>query len=337
MKKRIMLAAIMAMGLATPVFAETSKSSESVILKSDIKIDVPETVKTDKYGLAEISGETLEKAKVIGGDKTVTATNKGKFVLKKKISTTKPKKITIEVSKDGLSKKVKVKVIPNKTFVKRMKQLTPTVEKEVTADENGFAVIRGEALVGAKITTSTGTVKSDKKGVFTLKAQLDDAEPKTIVLTVENKKWKISKKVEITIKPGSAYRDKKSSESRSIEQSESEQSRVAAEQAQVAEQSRVAAEQAQAAEQSRVAAEQAQVAEQSRVAAEQAQAAEQSRAATAQAPSTTDRMVYVTGGGKSDVYWYGTSLMPSNTNKNNIVTMSESEAIAQGKRHSLKE
>lgn len=50
-----------------------------------------------------------------------------------------------------------------------------------------------------------------------------------------------------------------------------------------------------------------------------------------------DRIVYVTGGGKSDVYWYGTNDMPWNTNKDNIVTMTESEAIAAGKRHSLTE
>ncbi len=48
-------------------------------------------------------------------------------------------------------------------------------------------------------------------------------------------------------------------------------------------------------------------------------------------------MVYVTGNGSSDVYWYGTSRMPSNTNMNNLVQMHESEAKAQGKRHSLRE
>lgn len=51
----------------------------------------------------------------------------------------------------------------------------------------------------------------------------------------------------------------------------------------------------------------------------------------------SNRTVYVTGGGKSDVYWYGTGSMPPQTNMNNIVTMTESQAQAQGKRHSLRE
>ncbi|EHJ52699.1 hypothetical protein [Streptococcus macacae] len=50
-----------------------------------------------------------------------------------------------------------------------------------------------------------------------------------------------------------------------------------------------------------------------------------------------DRTVYVTGGGKSKVYWYSTDSMPWNTNKNNIIQMKESQAIAAGKRHSLTE
>ena len=53
--------------------------------------------------------------------------------------------------------------------------------------------------------------------------------------------------------------------------------------------------------------------------------------------SQEDRVVYVTGGGKSDVYWYSTENMPWNTNKNNIIQMKESEAIAAGKRHSQTE
>lgn len=52
---------------------------------------------------------------------------------------------------------------------------------------------------------------------------------------------------------------------------------------------------------------------------------------------TEDRMVYVTGGGKSKVYWYGTEQMPKNTNKNNLITMPESQAIAEGRRHSKTE
>ena len=55
------------------------------------------------------------------------------------------------------------------------------------------------------------------------------------------------------------------------------------------------------------------------------------------ASSQEDRTVYVTGGGKSHVYWYSTESMPWNTNRNNIVEMKESEAIAAGKRHSLTE
>lgn len=51
----------------------------------------------------------------------------------------------------------------------------------------------------------------------------------------------------------------------------------------------------------------------------------------------TGRTVFVTGGGKSDVYWYSTSSMPARTNKNNIITMTEADALAQGKRHSMTE
>ncbi|MDD9138599.1 DNA/RNA non-specific endonuclease [Fructobacillus sp. CRL 2054] len=46
----------------------------------------------------------------------------------------------------------------------------------------------------------------------------------------------------------------------------------------------------------------------------------------------SSRTVYVTGGGKSNVYWYDTSNMPARTNKANIITMTEADAIAQGKR-----
>ncbi|WP_338348642.1 DNA/RNA non-specific endonuclease [Fructobacillus evanidus] len=51
----------------------------------------------------------------------------------------------------------------------------------------------------------------------------------------------------------------------------------------------------------------------------------------------SDRTVYVTGGGKSDVYWYSTDSMPARTNKANIITMTEAQAKAQGKRLSLKQ
>ena len=50
-----------------------------------------------------------------------------------------------------------------------------------------------------------------------------------------------------------------------------------------------------------------------------------------------DTLVYVTGGGKSEVYWYSTANMPYNTNLNNLVQMTKSEAEALGKRHSLSE
>ncbi|MFC4760891.1 DNA/RNA non-specific endonuclease [Fructobacillus durionis] len=46
----------------------------------------------------------------------------------------------------------------------------------------------------------------------------------------------------------------------------------------------------------------------------------------------SSRTVYVTGGGKSNVCWYDTSNMPARTNKANIITMTEADAIAQGKR-----
>ncbi|WP_288617470.1 DNA/RNA non-specific endonuclease [uncultured Weissella sp.] len=65
---------------------------------------------------------------------------------------------------------------------------------------------------------------------------------------------------------------------------------------------------------------------------------ESSVAPAAQAPATTnDPTVYVTGGGSSAVYWYGTDSMPANTNKANLVQMPESQAIQQGKRHSMTE
>ncbi|MGX7041844.1 hypothetical protein [Leuconostoc holzapfelii] len=51
----------------------------------------------------------------------------------------------------------------------------------------------------------------------------------------------------------------------------------------------------------------------------------------------TGGTVFVTGGGRSDVYWYSTSSMPARTNKNNIITMTEADALAQGKRHSMTE
>ena len=49
------------------------------------------------------------------------------------------------------------------------------------------------------------------------------------------------------------------------------------------------------------------------------------------------RTVYVARHGTADVYWYDINSMPSNTNKANVVTMTEADAIAQGKRHTTKE
>lgn len=47
--------------------------------------------------------------------------------------------------------------------------------------------------------------------------------------------------------------------------------------------------------------------------------------------------VYVAKKGKSDVYWYIKGNMPSNTNWDNVVEMTEAQAKSQGKRHSSRE
>ena len=49
------------------------------------------------------------------------------------------------------------------------------------------------------------------------------------------------------------------------------------------------------------------------------------------------RTVYVARHGTADVYWYDINSMPNNTNKANVVTMTEADALAQGKRHTTKE
>ena len=49
------------------------------------------------------------------------------------------------------------------------------------------------------------------------------------------------------------------------------------------------------------------------------------------------RTVYVAKKGKSDVYWYIKGNMPSNTNWDNVVEMTEAQAKSQGKRHSSRE
>ncbi|GBG97454.1 DNA/RNA non-specific endonuclease [Lactococcus termiticola] len=58
---------------------------------------------------------------------------------------------------------------------------------------------------------------------------------------------------------------------------------------------------------------------------------------TAPAPTSQDRTVYVASKGNSKVYWYSTADMPASTNQANVVSMTESEALAQGKRHSYSE
>lgn len=50
-----------------------------------------------------------------------------------------------------------------------------------------------------------------------------------------------------------------------------------------------------------------------------------------------ERIVYVTGGGRSQVYWFSTEFMPANTNRNNIITMTRSQAQAEGRRLSQME
>lgn len=50
-----------------------------------------------------------------------------------------------------------------------------------------------------------------------------------------------------------------------------------------------------------------------------------------------DRIVYVAKNGQAKVYWYNKDSMPSNTNKANVVEMTEADAIAAGKRPSKKE
>nr|WP_239682648.1 deoxyribonuclease [Streptococcus pseudopneumoniae] len=50
-----------------------------------------------------------------------------------------------------------------------------------------------------------------------------------------------------------------------------------------------------------------------------------------------DRIVYVAKNGQAKVYWYNKDRMPSNTNKANVVEMTEADAIAAGKTLSQKE
>lgn len=59
--------------------------------------------------------------------------------------------------------------------------------------------------------------------------------------------------------------------------------------------------------------------------------------ANMQTSSDGERTVYVASGGKSDVFWYSMENMPSNTNRANVVQMTEQQAIDLGKRHSGRE
>ncbi|MCF1285148.1 hypothetical protein [Streptococcus sinensis] len=73
-------------------------------------------------------------------------------------------------------------------------------------------------------------------------------------------------------------------------------------------------------------AEEARLAEKARQEAER-QAAEQQQT----------RTVYVARYGRADVYWYSMENMPSNTRFDRVVSMTEADAIASGKRHTSKE
>ena len=73
-------------------------------------------------------------------------------------------------------------------------------------------------------------------------------------------------------------------------------------------------------------AEEARLAEEARQQAER-QAAEQQQT----------RTVYVARNGTADVYWYSMENMPSNTRFDKVVSMTEADAIASGKRHTSKE
>ena len=67
-------------------------------------------------------------------------------------------------------------------------------------------------------------------------------------------------------------------------------------------------------------------------------AAQEREAQEAQvAEQEAQRTVYVARDGTAEVYWYNQSSMPSNTNFDRVVAMTEAEALAQGKQHSKKE
>lgn len=73
--------------------------------------------------------------------------------------------------------------------------------------------------------------------------------------------------------------------------------------------------------------------------AEEARLAEEARqeAERLAAEQQQTRTVYVARYGKADVYWYSMENMPSNTRFDRVVAMTETDAIASGKRHTSKE
>ena len=73
--------------------------------------------------------------------------------------------------------------------------------------------------------------------------------------------------------------------------------------------------------------------------AEEARLAEEARqeAERLAAEQQQTRTVYVARNGTADVYWYSMENMPSNTRFDKVVSMTEADAIASGKRHTSKE
>ena len=73
--------------------------------------------------------------------------------------------------------------------------------------------------------------------------------------------------------------------------------------------------------------------------AEEARLAEEARQETARlaAEQQQTRTVYVARNGTADVYWYSMENMPSNTRFDRVVSITEADAIASGKRHTSKE
>ena len=68
-----------------------------------------------------------------------------------------------------------------------------------------------------------------------------------------------------------------------------------------------------------------------------AQAQQQQEAAIAQEAQQQERTVYVARNGTADVYWYSIDNMPRNTHFDRVVSMTKTNAINAGKRHTSKE